>query len=148
MPALAKARIAISCTSSRGDTFCPPLHQEVGGQQRCFVAALPLDAGDQRVRDGLDSRLRVNHAALVSLSRDDLIAVILAQAEQISALTACIAKLEAKLAAPAKTPDNSSLPPSQGNKPNLPEPGRKKPRPSRARWRSRTASEAQDTVSH
>jgi len=80
----------------------------------------------------------VNRAALVSLTRDDLIAVILAQhaqieaqAQQITALTARIAELEAKLAIPPKTPDNSSLPPSKGQKPNLPEPGKKKPRPGR-----------------
>ena len=80
----------------------------------------------------------MNRAALVSLTRDDLIAVILAQhaqieaqAQQITALTARIAELEAKLAIPPKTPDNSSLPPSKGQKPNLPEPGKKKPRPGR-----------------
>ena len=67
----------------------------------------------------------MNRAALLSLSRDDLIALILAQhaqidaqhaqieaqAAQIGALTARVAELEAKLAAPPKTPDNSSLPP-------------------------------------
>jgi transposase len=80
----------------------------------------------------------VNHAALVPLTRDDLIALILtqqaqieAQARHLAALTARIADLEAKLANPPKTPDNSSLPPSKGQKPNLPEPGKKKPRPRR-----------------
>ena len=84
----------------------------------------------------------MDRAALLSLSRDDLIAVIEAQAEQmvtlmeahaqqIAALTGRIAELEAKLANPAKTPDNSSVPPSKGQKPNLPEPGHQKPRPSR-----------------
>ena len=70
----------------------------------------------------------VNRAVLLSLSHDDLIALILAQhaqieaqAQQISGLTTRIAELEAKLAAPAKTPDNSSLPPSKGQKPNLPD---------------------------
>jgi transposase len=69
----------------------------------------------------------VNRAALLSLSHDDLIALILAQhvqieaqAQQISVLTARIAELEARLAAPAKTPDNSSIPPSKGQKSNLP----------------------------
>jgi len=71
----------------------------------------------------------VNRAALLSLSRDDLIALILAQHAQISALTARIAELEARLAAPPKTPDNSSLPPSKGQKPNLPD-RPKKPRPT------------------
>ena len=56
---------------------------------------------------------------LLSLSRDDLITLIQAQAEQIAALSARIGELEAKLAVPPKTPDNSSLPPSKGQKPNL-----------------------------
>lgn len=83
----------------------------------------------------------MDRAALVTLSRNDLIALIEAQAEQIAALveaqtqqiaalTARIADLEAKLATPPKTPDNSSLPPSKGQKPNLPDRG-KKPRPGR-----------------
>ena len=59
--------------------------------------------------------------ALLALSKDDLIALILAQAAQISALTARVAELEAKLAAPPKTPDNSSLPPSKGQKANCPD---------------------------
>lgn len=79
----------------------------------------------------------MNRAALLSLSRDDLIALILAkdaqieaQARQISGLTTRMAELEAKLAAPGKTPDNSSLPPSKGQKPNLPD-RPKKPRGGR-----------------
>ncbi len=59
--------------------------------------------------------------ALLALSKDDLIALVLAQAAQISALTARVADLEAKLAAPLKTPDNSSLPPSKGQKANCPD---------------------------
>ena len=55
----------------------------------------------------------MNREALLSLSKDDLIALILALSERV-------AVLEAKLAAPPKTPDNSSLPPSKGQKPNLP----------------------------
>jgi transposase len=80
----------------------------------------------------------VNRVALLALSRDDLIALILAQhaqieaqARQISALTARVVELEARLAAPPKRPDNSSVPPSKGQKPNLPDPAKKKPRPSR-----------------
>ncbi len=80
----------------------------------------------------------MSRAALVSLTRDDLIALMLeqharieAQAQRISMLTARIAELEAKLAAPPKAPDNSSLPSSKGHKPNLPERGKSKPRPSR-----------------
>ncbi len=83
----------------------------------------------------------MDRATLLTLSRDDLIALIEAQAGQIAALaetharqvatlTARVAELEAKLALPPKNPDNSSLPPSKGDKPNLPERG-KKPRPSR-----------------
>jgi transposase len=79
----------------------------------------------------------VNRAALLSLSHDDLIALILAQhaqieaqAQQISVLTARIAELEARLAASAKTPDNSSIPPSKGQKSNLPD-RPKKPRGGR-----------------
>jgi transposase len=53
----------------------------------------------------------LDRATLLSLSRDDLIAVIEAQAQQMATLTARIAELEAKLANPPKTPDNSSLPP-------------------------------------
>src|SRR5271157_1637060 len=37
---------------------------------------------------------------------------------QVQTLTARVAELEAKLGAPPKTPDNSSVPPSQGKKPN------------------------------
>jgi transposase len=80
----------------------------------------------------------VNDAGLLVLSRDELMALILAQhaqieaqAQQISALTARIAELEAKLAAPPKRPDNSSLPPSKGQKANLPDPAKKPPRANR-----------------
>jgi transposase len=94
----------------------------------------------------------VNSAALANFSRDDLIALILAQheqiaaqAQQIRALTMRIAELEAKLTAPAKTPDNSSLPPSKGQKPNLPEPAEKKSRPSRPGV-ARALAEHPDTI--
>jgi len=60
----------------------------------------------------------VNRAVLQSLSKDDLIALVLALAARVSAL-------EAKLATPAKTPDNSSLPPSKGQKPNRPDRAKK-----------------------
>jgi transposase len=80
----------------------------------------------------------IAHASLINLSRDELIALILAQhaqievqAQQISTLTARVAELEAKLSTPAKTLDNSSLPPSKGQKSNWPDPARKNPRPSR-----------------
>jgi transposase len=62
---------------------------------------------------------------LAKLSKDELIALVLAQAAQIAAqaaqiaaLTRRIAEPEAKLGQPPKTPDNSSLPPSHGRKPN------------------------------
>jgi transposase len=49
-------------------------------------------------------------AELESLSKEQLIELVLG-------LTARVAELEAKLQLPAKTPDNSGLPPSQGHKP-------------------------------
>jgi len=80
----------------------------------------------------------VTDAGLLALSHDELIALILAQhaqieaqAQQISVLTARVAELDAKLASPPKTPDNSSLPPSKGQKANLPDPAEKLPRRSR-----------------
>ena len=72
----------------------------------------------------------MDRATLLTLSRDDLIALLEAQAQQIAILTARIGELEARLAALPKTPDNSSLPPSKGQKPNLPDRG-KKPRRGR-----------------
>lgn len=72
----------------------------------------------------------MDRATLLTLSRDDLITLLEAQAQQIAVLTARIAELEARLAAPPKTPENSSLPPSKGQKPNLPDRG-KKPRRGR-----------------
>src|SRR5256885_1855700 len=55
---------------------------------------------------------------LAKLSKEELIALVLAQAAQIEELTPRIAELEAKLGGPPKTPDNSSIPPSQGRKPS------------------------------
>src|SRR3954468_4437422 len=62
---------------------------------------------------------------LSSLSRDEkdaLIHALWAQVQALTAkvgsLTAQVAALEAKLRLPQKTPDNSSLPPSQGKKAN------------------------------
>jgi transposase len=40
---------------------------------------------------------------------------------QVQSPTARVAALEAKFNEPSKTPDNSSLPPSKGQKPNQPE---------------------------
>lgn len=80
----------------------------------------------------------MNRDALSHLSKDDLIALILAQADviarqtvQIEALTKRVEELEAKLGKPPKTPDNSSVPPSRGQKPNRAErrAGKKKGHP-------------------
>jgi len=50
--------------------------------------------------------------------KDALIVALWAQAEAVAALTARVAELEAKLNEPPKTPDNSSTPPSKGQKAN------------------------------
>ncbi len=66
--------------------------------------------------------------------QDALIRVLWAQVQaltaQVQTLVARVAELEAKLNVPPKTPDNSSLPPSRGQKPNRPEKGKRHgPRP-------------------
>ena len=60
--------------------------------------------------------------ALANLATEQLIELVLAQTAQIEAqsvrieeLTQRVAELEAKLGQPPKTPDNSSLPPSQAS---------------------------------
>jgi len=74
----------------------------------------------------------MNREALCQFSKDDLIALIVAQADviarqtaqieqqavQVATLTKRVEELETKLGKPPKTPDNSSVPPSQGHKPN------------------------------
>jgi transposase len=50
------------------------------------------------------------------LSHEQKDALITALLAQVAALTARVAELEAKLGLPPKTPDNSSLPPSKGQK--------------------------------
>src|SRR6266436_47461 len=55
---------------------------------------------------------------LAKLSKEELIALVLAQGAQIAELTRRIAELEAKVGGPPKTPDSSSTPPSQRRKPN------------------------------
>jgi uncharacterized protein DUF6444 len=62
---------------------------------------------------------------LAKLTSDELIALALVQAAQIETqaaqiteLAGRVAELEAKLGQPPKTPDNSSVPPSQGRKAN------------------------------
>ena len=87
--------------------------------------------------------------SLGQLDKSELIALVLAQAEQIraqaeqirtlteqnAALVARVAALEAQLNIPPKTPDNSSLPPSKGQKANRPDTPKKrrKGRPGRTR---------------
>ena len=87
--------------------------------------------------------------SLGSLGKDELVALVLALAgqnrvlieqnrvltEQVAALTARVAELEARLKIPPKTPDNSSLPPSKGQKSDCPEKvkKRRKGRPGIAR---------------
>ena len=64
--------------------------------------------------------------SLLHDEKDGLIRVLWGQ---VQTLTARVAELEARLAEPAKTPDNSSVPPSQGKKPNRGDkPERKGPR--------------------
>jgi len=75
----------------------------------------------------------MNRESLETLSKDALITLVLAQAEQIAALTrtvaaqsARMAELEAKLDQPPKTPSNSSTPPSKGEKGQRPEKPKKR----------------------
>jgi transposase len=56
-------------------------------------------------------------------------ALILAQAEVIASLTQRIAELEARLGLPPKGPDNSSVPPSRGQKPSGSSTAKDKARP-------------------
>ena len=86
---------------------------------------------------------------LQQLSKDELITLVLGQAdalarfaEQVSSLTERITALEAKLGLPPKTPDNSSVPPSQGQKPNRAE--RRAMRPKGRPGSFRVLSEAPD----
>ena len=60
----------------------------------------------------------MDRAALDSLDRETLIRLIVSQAEVIERLTRRVAELETKLNLPKKTPDNSSTPPSKGQKPS------------------------------
>ena len=62
----------------------------------------------------------MDRSGLDSLDREALIRLILAQAQVIECLTKRVADLEAKLNLPKKTPDNSSTPPSKGQKPSAP----------------------------
>jgi transposase len=69
--------------------------------------------------------------ALLALDRDALVELALRQQAAIEDLTARVAALEAEAGRPAKTPGNSSFPPSAGFKPNRAERRRKKRGPKR-----------------
>jgi transposase len=65
----------------------------------------------------------MNRDTAESYDKEGLIRLVLSQAETIAVLTqemavlrARVIELEAKLGLPAKTPDNSSTPPSRGRK--------------------------------
>jgi hypothetical protein len=76
---------------------------------------------------------RIDQLVAQLSARDERIDELLAQ---VKAANARIAELEAKLGGPPKTPDNSSLPPSRGQKANAEPPAvkqRRKGRPGVAR---------------
>jgi len=90
--------------------------------------------------------------ALDSLSKKELIGLVLSLVEQVNALTgqvsvlqARVEELEAKLGLPPKTPDNSSKPPSSGQKANRPE-KKKKPRRKGRKGASRPLAKNPDKV--
>ena len=68
------------------------------------------------LNDGVSDLPDLSH--LSHAEKDALIRALWAQVQN---LTARVDALEARLAEPGKTPDNSSLPPSKGQKPNKPE---------------------------
>ena len=77
--------------------------------------------------------LEVDFNKLTAAEKDALILSLLPLAGQLEAALACSAELEGRLAKfkrPGKTPDNSSLPPPKGHKPDRPG-GGKPPRRSR-----------------
>jgi transposase len=65
--------------------------------------------------------------------KDALIASLMAR---VAALTARLAELEAKLGLPPKTPDNSSVPPSKGQKPSEPSTPKAKANPHAGAYRA------------
>jgi transposase len=91
----------------------------------------------------------MDRITLQQLSKDDLISLVLEQAgalarfaEQVAALTGRVSALETKLGQPPKTPDNSSVPPSRGQKPNRAE--RRATKPKGRPGSFRTLSEVPD----
>ena len=75
---------------------------------------------------------RIDRLMAQIAARDDRIDELLAQ---VKALNARIAEFEAKCGRPPKTPDNSSLPPSRGQKANTEPPAVKRQRKG---WPTRT----------
>ncbi len=76
----------------------------------------------------------IDLSTLTHAEKDALILSLLPLVAQLEAALKRIAQLEARLALlekPPKTPDNSSLPPSKGQKPSPPSDGNKPPRKSR-----------------
>ena len=75
--------------------------------------------------------------------KDALIRVLWAQVQmlttQVQSLMARVAELEAQLAVPPKTPDNSSMPPSQGQKPNQGEKPQRRVR-GKAAWAAKAVA--------
>jgi transposase len=85
-------------------------------------------------------------ASLEALSREQLTEIILAQASGIARLVQRVDDLEAKAGLPVKTPDNSSVPPSQSRKASGEEPkpkGRRRRKAHGGSWRSLDPDPAQ-----
>ena len=92
--------------------------REVPAHPRCWSGLFGIDEALD-VATALLFKLGMDRLPdLSSLSHDEKDALIHALWAQVQALTARVAELEAKFGSPPKTPDNSSLPPSQGQKPN------------------------------
>jgi transposase len=88
----------------------------------------------------------MDRASLEALSREQLTEIILAQASVIAQSVQRIEDLEAKAGLPPKTPDNSSVPPSQRRKTSGEEPRPKGGRRRKAHagsWRSLDPDPAQ-----
>jgi transposase len=68
---------------------------------------------ESTLTEGVPQLPDLNH-----LSHAEKDTLILALWAQVQSLTAQVAALQARLDEPSKTPDNSSLPPSKGQKPN------------------------------
>src|SRR5258708_40073387 len=93
---------------------------------------MPKSGNDSSSRDGahlVGSLLaRIDRLLAQIAARDERIDELLAQ---VKALNARIAEFEAKRGGPPKTPDNSSLPPSRGQKANAEPPAVKRRRKGR-----------------